>query len=256
MKKAILVLRKEGQLYKGRVQKLGTTMTSDIPKAVHRLDRMMEQVESYLSIQTTGKGMDLAKAAESFAAALSSMSPKSTLDKLRARTPKPEQRQAAVGVTPGPDHSVNQPWGVGAVADWQSKALAGLSVDRVTPDPDHRLVIHPGVFQSPKLYLERVDPTGDDDSGWYVGPAGDEPAPAADVAYEALRVGDLIAARPDLADLLALPTGILAVLDPGGPTAVFDAVGVDIWAIALIKAGDESPPAEDAAGQHVAPTAG
>ena len=247
VKKAIQVLRKEGQLYKGRVQKLGTTMTADLPHAVHRLDRQMEQVEAYLSIQTTGRGIDLAKAAESMAAG-NAGGPKSTLDKLRERTPSAEQRQAAPFVTPGADHGVNQPWGVGTVADWQLKALAGLSIERSLPEPDQRIVAHPDVWPQAKVYLHRVDPTGEGDSGWYVGPAGDaEPAPdAPPVAYEAMRVGDVIAARPDLADFLALPTGTVVVLDAGGPTAVYDAVGVDVWSIALIHAGEQAEPAATA----------
>ncbi len=249
VKKAVQVLRKEGQLYKGRVQKLGTTMTSDIPKAVHKLDRMCEQVEAYLQIQTTGKGLDLAKVAESMLSGLASSGPKSTLDKLRDRVPTAEQRLAAIFVSPGPDHAVNQPWGVGVVADWQLKALAGLGVAPAVPDPDHRIVAHPDVWQQPKLFLARLDSTGDDDTGWYVGPAGDAdpPAPEAGVPYQAMRVGDVIAARRDLADFLSLPTGTLAILDAGGPTAVYDALGLDIWSIALIKAGDETPPDADAA---------
>ena len=244
VKKAILVLRKEGQLYKGKVMRLGTTMASDLPKAVHKLDRMCEQVEAYLAIQTTGKGLDLVKSVESMMAGNGSSGPKSTLDKLRGRSPTVEQRLAAAFVSPGADHAVNQPWGVGTVADWQLKALAGLSIDRQLPEPDHRLVAHPGVWQQPKLYLHRLDPTGEDDTGWYVGPAGDA-EPAADVVYEAMRVGAVLAARPDLTDLLSLPPGTLAVLDAGGPTAVYDAVGVDIWSIALIQAAE--PPAPDAA---------
>ena len=244
VKKAILVLRKEGQLYKGRVMKLGTTMASDIPKAVHRLDRMMDQVESYLSVQTTGKGLDPA-AAGSIAQMVASLAPKTALEKLRLRTPTPDQRRAAAFVTPGPDHGVNQPWHVGEVADWQLKALAGLNADRTPLDPDARIVAHPDVWQQPKLYLERLDPTGDDDSGWYVGPAADdfpEPAAGTEVAYQALRLGAVVAARKDLTEFLVLPTGTLAVLDVGGPTAVFDAMGLDIWAIALIKA--EEPTAD------------
>ena len=247
VKKAIMVLRKEGQLYKGKVMRLATTMGSDLPKAVHRLDRMVEQVEAYLQIQTTAKGVDLQAVAASMAQAVSTGGPKSTVDLLRGRTPTPEQRQEAAFVTPAADHGVNQPWGAGTIVDWQLKALAGLTIDRKAPEPDQRIVAHPDVWQQPKIYLERLDPTSDDDSGWYVGPADTNAAePAADappVAYESMRIGNVIAARPDLVDFLALPTGTLAVLDAGGPTAVYDALGMDFWAIALIQA--DEPPAPD-----------
>jgi hypothetical protein len=247
VRKAIMVLRKESQLYKGRVQKLGTTMTSDLPKAVHKLDRMLEQIAEYLRLQTTGKGLDLKASVESMALAASSGGPKSTLEKLRARTPTPEQRQAAPFVTPAADHGVNQPWGAAEVVDWQLRALAGLTIERSVPDPDHRIVAHPDVWQQPKIYLERLDPTGEDDSGWYLGPAGDaEPAPGVAVAYQAMRIGDVIAARKDLADFLALPTLTLAILDTGGPSAIYDGLGLDVWAIALIKADDDGAPPADA----------
>jgi hypothetical protein len=243
-KKAIQVLRKESQLYKGRVMRLATTVAADIPRAVHRLDRQVEQIEAYLSIQTTGRGLDLAKAIEAMGAGNAGTGPKSLVDRLRARTPTPEQRQVAVFVSPDAGHGLNQPWGVGTVADWQLKALGALSIERSLPEPDHRLVVHPGVWQLPKIYLERRPPTNDGDSGWYIGPAGEaDPAPPAPdapaVAYEMVRVGDVLAVRPDLAALLSLPTEVLAILDPGGPTNVYDAVGVDIWAIALIQAGDD-----------------
>ncbi len=258
VKKAIMILRKEGQLYKGKVMRLGTTVTADLPKAVHRLDRQMELIDAYLSLQTQGRGLDLAKAAELMAGGNAGGGPKSLLERLRARTPTAEQRQAAVFVSPDADHGVKQAWGAGAVADWQLKALGGLSIERSLPEPDHRIVAHPDVWQQPKIYVDRRDPTGEGDSGWYIGPASDaDPAPPAPdapaVAYVALRVGDVLAARPDLADFLSLPVGTLAILDPGGPTAVYDAVGVDVWSIALIKAGEapeptaEEKPAEAAA---------
>ncbi len=246
VKKAVAVLRKEGMLYKGRVMRLATTMSSDLPKAVHKLDRMMDQVEAYLSLQTTGKGLERIKAAASMGAGTAG-GPRTLLERLRDRTPTPDQRQAAAFVTPGPDDPVNQPWHVGPVADWQRAALAALNVERTSPEPDQRVVFHPGVWQQPKVYLDRRDPTGDDDSGWYVGPAADaDPAPdAPPVAYEAMRLGNVIAARPDLVDFLSMPVGTLAILDVGGPTAVYDAVGLDVWAIALIQAGDDAEPAAD-----------
>ncbi len=251
VKKAIAVLRKEGMLYKGRIMRLATTMSSDLPKAVHRLDRMTDQVEAYLSIQTTGKGLELIKAAASMGGGSAGGGPRTLLERLRDRTPTPEQRQAAAFVTPGADDGVNQPWQVGVVADWQRAALGALNVQRSLPEPDQRVVFHPGVWQQPKVYLDRREATGDDDSGWYVGPAADaDPAPdAPPVAYEAMRLGNVIAARPDLVDFLSMPVGTLAILDAGGPTAVYDAVGVDVWAIALIQAGDDAPaePAAEAA---------
>lgn len=57
VKKAIGVLRRESLLYKGRVQKLATAMQADIPRAVHLLDQMLNYLDQYLSLQTSGAGM-------------------------------------------------------------------------------------------------------------------------------------------------------------------------------------------------------
>ena len=190
VKKAIMILRKEGQLYKGKVMRLGTTVTADLPKAVHRLDRQMELIDTYLSLQTQGRGLDLAKAAEMMAGG-NAGGPKTLLERLRARTPTPEQRQSAPFVTADADHGLKQAWGAGAMADWQAKAMGALSIERSLPEPDHHVVAHPDVWQQPKIYIDRRDPTGDIDSGWYIGPAGDaDPAPdALAVAYQTVRVG-------------------------------------------------------------------
>src|SRR3954470_9873923 len=69
VKRAIQTLQKESQLYRGRVQKLATTLQQDIPNAVRMLDAMVGQLEGYLAIQTDGAGLGLAEAAESIAKA-------------------------------------------------------------------------------------------------------------------------------------------------------------------------------------------
>jgi hypothetical protein len=56
VKKAIGVLRRESLLYKGRVQKLATTVQIEVPHAVHLLDQMLKYLEEYLSLQTAGGG--------------------------------------------------------------------------------------------------------------------------------------------------------------------------------------------------------
>ncbi len=236
VKQAITVLRKESMMYKGRVMRYATALQSDIPKAVRFLDGLLDSLEKYLKIQTTGQGIALGSSESEIGRA--SAAAKVGLERFRDRTPTPEQRAAAVLTQPGPDHAMRQPWGVGVIADWQLKALAGLSIDRQIPDPDHRIVVHPEVWQKANAYLERLEPTSDTDSGWYFGPATDAPAtPGEEIAYQALRVGDLIAVRPDAADLLALPMASLVILDAGGPTAIFDQLGLDIWSLALINAG-------------------
>ena len=254
VKRAIAALRKEAQMYKGRVQRLQTFLSADLPKAVHRLDKMMDDVAAYLAIQTQGEGINVNAAAASIAAAGGPA--KVGPEKYRDRTPTPEQRQNATVVLPKADHAVFKPWAAAGLQDWQLKALAGLGIEPSHPDPEARIVFRPDVFEKSKIYLERLPPAFDDDSGWYLGPAEDA-APAEGTPppeYHALRVGDAVQARADLRSLLSMPIGTLIVLDAGGPVAVLDGLGLDIWSIALIKAGDTAA-AEPAAADGAAPVA-
>jgi hypothetical protein len=254
VKKAIGVLRKESMMYKGRVQRLATALQSDIPTAVHALDTMLDHIAAYLQLQTAGQGIDLSGSVESISKAAASA--KVGLERYRERTPTPEQRLAAVLTLVGPDHPMREPWKTGAMQDWQKKALDGLSLERQLPDPDLRVVLSPDVWQSPRIYLERLEAASDQDSGWYIGPAGEENPPATDAPeLIAVRLGDVIASRPDFADLLNLPTGSLVIVDGGGPAAIFDQLGLDIWALALIKAAEPAEAATEAPSESAAPAA-
>ncbi len=247
VKKAIGVMRKESMMYKGRVQRLATALQSDIPRAIRTIDNMLEHLDSYLAVQTAGEGINLGGSVDEISRAAGGE--KVGLEKLRERTPTAEKRQSAIYTAVNPDHPIHQPWGIAVIQDWQLKALGTLSIERAVPDPDHRIVFLPDAWQQKKIYLERREPVTDGDSGWYVGSAQDPAPPVAeDIAYVAFRIGDVIAARADLSDLLALPVGSLIVLDAGGPTAIFDQLGLDIWSLALIKAA-EPPPAADTPNQ-------
>jgi hypothetical protein len=241
VKKAIQMLRKESMMYKGRVQKFATAIQTDLPAAVHWIDNRLDHLAAYLAVQTAGEGISLGGSAEQIARA--GASARVGLDKFRDQTPKPERRSAAPLAAVDADHPIRQPWGVSPLQDWQLKAIAGLGIEPQHPDPDTRIVIAPGVWTAPRVYLERLEPINDSDSGWYIGPAGETPL-AEDAELIAVRAGDLVAARPDWVELLQKPTGTLIVLDAGGPAAMFDPLGLDVWSIALIKA--EEPPAEAA----------
>ncbi len=110
---------------------------------------------------------------------------------------------------------MNQPWHVGVVADWQRKALAELNVTFAAPEPDQRIVAPADVWQQPRLYWTGGSRPATTTAGGTSGSAERRRAigPAEPPAYEAVRVGDVVAARPDLAQLLSLPAGTTA--DPG-----------------------------------------
>lgn len=235
VKKALQILKKEAQLYRGRVQRLSTALQSDIPQAVHRLDNYMQHVDAYLAVQSAGGGI-APQASEEFMARFAGGSGRVGHDKLRDQTPSPERRKGAkLWVANSPFDKPFDEWGTAPMHDWQREAMAKLSIDRVPLDPDQKIIFFPDGWKQSKVYLERLEPAFDGDSGWYIGPT--EPMPDADNAeLLSVRVGDIISARADLADVLTLPTGFLVVTDSGGLSAALDPAGLDVWAVALIGA--------------------
>jgi hypothetical protein len=200
-------------------------------------------------VQTTGEGFSSAEGIE--AISRQAAAEKVGLERFRARTPKPNEREAATFTPVSDDHPIRQPWKAGVMQDWQIKALGSLGIERQLPDPEAKVVLAPDALTANRVYIERLDPAGEGDSGWYLGSA-DENAEAVDPAkLIAVRLADLLAARTDFTDLLGLPNSTLVILDAGGPAAIFDALGLDIWALALIKAA-EPPPADAAQGAEPA----
>jgi hypothetical protein len=237
VKKAIQVLGKEGQLYKGRVQKLATTLQSDIPNAVRMLDAMIGHIEQYVSIQTEGAGLGLAEAAESIAKAAGSR--RVGYDRLRDLTPTAEQRAAALPKALAADDPFFKPWAPGVTERWQREALAKLAIERAPGplDPEQKVIIARNCWQQPRVYLERREPAFDSDSGWFIG--SPEEGASAINEYDSIRLGDVVAAREDFSELLSLPVGFLVVFDSGGIAAMLDAAGLDVWAVALMTRNDE-----------------
>jgi hypothetical protein len=236
VRKSIQLLRKESMMYKGRVQRLSTSLQSQIPAAVHSLDRMLEHLDAYLQVQTTGQGISMDAGVETIAR--EAAAEKVGLERFRSRTPKHEDRQAAALTPVAADHPLHQPWKIAITQEWQARALASLSIEKNLPDPDTRIVLEPAVWAATRVYLERLEPTGEVDSGWFIGSAEENAAPIDPEKLIAVRLGDVVAARADFADFLALPVSTLVIMDAGGPAAIFDSLGLDIWALALIKAAE------------------
>jgi len=82
-----------------------------------------------------------------------------------------------------------------------------------------------GAWQAERIYLERV-PGENGDSGWFVGRADGTDAEK----KLAMPVQDLLQARQDLVEALALPAGYLVLLDTTGVSAILDEKGKDVWA--------------------------
>jgi hypothetical protein len=221
-------LQKEISMYKGGVQRLATTVSSDIPTAVGRLDRMVAALEAYAAMQVSGGGGD-DSSGELFsrmARALGDMGPDVPNYKpLRDKTIALDRKQAVPG-----DTRLEQ-WMAGPLHDGIRELFGKIASERRPPAAGDLIHVEAGAWDAGKIYLERV-PDADDgssagDSGWYLARADGEAS--ADPALS-MTVGSLLQGRPDLTELLALPAGYLIVMDMTSVSAILDEKGKDVWA--------------------------
>ncbi|NLE58961.1 MAG: hypothetical protein GX616_11410 [Planctomycetes bacterium] len=215
--------------YKGQVQALGRMVDSEVPAAIARLDRMIESLESYMSLKSAaGEDVDLHAA---FASVARGGEPGELLDspwpesraaayaELRKLSPSAEVRQQA------PAGSIPQPLAGRIVSQADRDGIAGLDITRTLPSPDSRLVFAVGCDTASHLYVERVEPAGPDDSGWYLGPVEGDPPDR----FQALQIGQLLAQGPQWASILDLPVGTLLVLRAESAEALLDDRGTILW---------------------------
>jgi hypothetical protein len=218
-------LPKEIELYKGSVQRFSTTVQSDLPNAAAYLEKLSRSLNAYLAVQAGGASdLSAAGSAEGNASmsrggvAQSGIAP-DELDRLMAQLPDAETRAAApmmaelrlpIPIIPPDQHAPQM-----------------LPVTARTPlSLDSRIVIAKGAEQASKLFLhhhsERLTTR---DAGWSVMPVEG----ATEGQWEAVRAGDLLAQRPDLADLLGLPVGFSVMIDSSGISNVIDVRLLPAW---------------------------
>ena len=225
-------LQKETSIYKGGVQRLATSASSDIPLAVSRLDKMVQALEAYMAMQVSGGGTDdssgelfqrMARALGEMEAATAAPAP--DYGPLRKKTAAVDRKTAVPG-----DVRAEQ-WNDGMITEKERELFNKVEADKKPPVETDKLLVADGAWQSNKIYLERVAVEGEGDSGWYLGRA-DTPAEGNETPTKTLSmpVADLLQARQDLREILSLPVGYLAVIDTGGMTALFDDKGKELWA--------------------------
>jgi hypothetical protein len=251
-------LQKELQNYKGGIQRLQGDVMTDIPLAVSRLDKMVGMLEMYAALSISGGGQidEGGEIARSMARAVGELSKGVDYSPLRRKTASVDRAKAA-------DADIRaEAWSDGLASPRERELIAAIKTDRHPPAPDAKIVIEQAAWQSTRIYLERIkvgregeapaEPGAAQDSGWFLGRADDQSTdPPPPVAALAIPVSQLTEVRPDLTEILALPTGYLAVIDMGGVTAILNEHGADIWSA---LSGQPAPSAQPAHGQS-APTA-
>ncbi len=87
------------------------------------------------------------------------------------------------------------------------------------------IVLTGNIGDQRRIYLERTDPHGPDDSGWFVGTIDEMET----VNYEGARLGDILGVCPDLEKLFSLPVGTMIVLDGKNREIIIDPEDKLVW---------------------------
>jgi hypothetical protein len=215
-------LQKEISIYKGGVQRLATTVSADIPMAIGRLDRMVAAVEAYAALSVSGGGGDdgSAQLFANMARALGDVGPAAPDYKpYRNKTAAVDRKTAEAG-----DVRLES-WKIPPLPEQLRERFGKIAVQRDVPADGATLIVEDGAWQAERIYLERV-PGENGDSGWFVGRADGTDADR----KLSMPVQDLLQARQDLTEALALPAGYLVLLDTTGVSAILDEKGKDVWA--------------------------
>lgn len=236
----------EGFSYTAAAQRLRTASQTGLPRALVQLDAMIQAIEAYGASperqwqgSTIGSSPDdgaevpedavqMVRGTPGVASAIAAYA------RLRTQSPTAAVRAKVLlqpanivatdraEVTPATSAvPVADP-----IVDW-STLLGFVEPTHTQPTPDDKVILAAGAGDQPRFYMERTRAAPPGDSGWHVGAVGDfEQEPA---RYVAIRVRELLARQPFLAEILEFPPGWLVVLDNGTLEAVLDANDALRW---------------------------
>jgi hypothetical protein len=223
-------LQKEGTLYKGQVQRFTTTVTVDVPSAIKHIGALEFTLREYLAMQP-GADVELQGEAAAFfsAGGEPSMARGKVATGPAAAAPAGHPDAALRRRTLSPGSRSAMPFGGKVSPDWiaikiPEGAIEKMQIDFVPPGNDDRVIISRDAVKRDRIFLERVVGASAGDSGWYIGTVEESESPV-----EAVRVADVLAARPDFTKLFGLPPGHLIVLDAAGIASLLDPRDQDLW---------------------------
>ena len=227
-------LEEETHAYRAATQSLGLMIQADVPTATAQLDNMVAALEEYATAPP-GEVRSVAASAEPSATAAASPTGSmargtapagdETLGRyrrLRTHVPSPALRAAL----PLDDDAFH--WEVTLDDKMLRAAIVDITPNRTPIAPDTRIVFARDVRDCDEVFLARVEPANEDDSGWFIAGTND----AGTAACRAVRAADLLAARPELDAVLQLPVGYLVVLNRTALAAVLDPQNVCCWPVA------------------------
>jgi hypothetical protein len=217
-------LQKQSTLYRGAVARFSNDVAAGVPAAIAHLGALLEKLEEYMGVEAVGVAEPEAAGAgagagereegdASMARAAEEMegeeAPKIDPAALRSTVPTAD---AIAGIKAGENGAIEL--ACGQVNSDQAAAVGKLGGDG-EPGNDGRIIVSSEIGGKSRIFLTRIEGAA---AAWYLGPVDGK----AGGGYNAATVSDLRNRRPDLAGLLRLPAGYLAVIGPGGIEAVFD----------------------------------
>jgi hypothetical protein len=226
-------LLKQVTMYRGNVSRFANDVQGAVPEAIAHLGATVEQLDKYMDITATsgaeeqtvgasaGGGEREGEPSMARAAEEAPQAKKAAVDPAALRAAIPTQ-QAIFAAKPGEAGPVHLT--AGKIDASQSQVIAQLASEAAPGDEAH-VIMAENLTGAQRLFVVRLDSASG--GGWYIGDVEGRDTGV----YNKVRVGDLRAGRADLADLLKLPTGSLAVVGQGGLEALFDASDRDLLAV-------------------------
>jgi|SRR5688572_26309126 len=219
---------REQHLFRGSVQRFATAVQVDVPNARARLDNMIDKLEQYASMAPPGEVTSQASSDGSMSRGEGEARRAELIDELRERTVVARRETPSGRVLEMPPQ-----WGFAELAEIDVAVLRRLELGDVL-ESGTTMLVAPDAVTAPRVYFERSVPATDreKDSGWLLAPVDGE-IPTLHV----VPVATLLEVRPDLRDILRLPTWSLVILEGDGRlSAVVDENDRDLRTVKEVAA--------------------
>ena len=213
-------MRHEVSEYQGRLVQMTSWIEGEYPRAAAALGKIIKSLDAYAAIAVAGEESDAA-----FSGTADEEDPPHELSRLRQRTPDAFAREGRIAAA-----EASQEQSTGLIDLPRDATLDRLELCGEAPSAEQLVVIDQAALSATRVYLERNQPTGDDDSGWFLGQvdraSGEQ---SGDDAIVAMSIRQLLDARLELGRFLNVTPGHLVVIDGETIEAVLDRAGRDVW---------------------------
>ncbi len=216
-------VKQELQAYRGGIARLRNLLDGRVPVMVADLKDAVAMLERYASLraEVSPAGVE-SRPSVARAAMETADETLADTEALRRRTPSPALRQRAQ------PSSLAPLW-----PDVPAGCRAALAerCDGDLPGKYDLITVRLPAGLSPEashVYLERIEPTADTDTGWHAGWAADQDVDKG-VQVVTITFGRLAASAPYIAGLLRLPVGTLIVARANTVLRVHNAFGNMLW---------------------------